>query len=53
MLIPPPAELVESPNPVWRKNFMFSIAPSMDSTTVAGTLKAWKIREAIACAILS
>jgi hypothetical protein len=53
MLIPPPAKLVELPNPVRRKNFMFSIAPSMDSTAVAGTPKAWKTREAIACAILS
>jgi hypothetical protein len=48
MLIPPPAKLVEFPNRVRRKNFMFLIAPSMDSTAVAGTPKAWKTKEAIA-----
>ncbi len=40
MLIPPPVKLVESPNPVLRKNFIFSIVLSMDSTAVIGTPKA-------------
>jgi hypothetical protein len=40
MLIPHPVKLVESPNPVLRKNFIFNIVPSMDSTTIAGTPKA-------------
>jgi hypothetical protein len=53
MLIPPPENEVESLNPVQRKNFMFSIAPSIDDTAVAGTPNAWKINDAIAWAILS
>jgi hypothetical protein len=53
ILIPPPENYAESPNPVRRKNFMFSIAPSIDSTAVVGTPNAWKISNAIACAILS
>jgi hypothetical protein len=53
MLIPPPENEVESLNPVRRKNFMFSIAPSIDDTAVAGTQNAWKINNAIAWAILS
>jgi hypothetical protein len=40
MLIPPPAKLVESPNPILKKNFIFSIVLSMDSTAVTGTPKA-------------
>ncbi len=53
MLIPPPAKILESPNPVQRKNFIFSIALSIVSTAKRGTPNAWKIREAMACAILS
>jgi hypothetical protein len=37
MLIPPPANAVQSPNPVRRKNFMFSIAPNMVPIPVVGT----------------
>jgi hypothetical protein len=37
MLMPPPAKLVELPNPVLKKNFMFSIVPSIDSAAVSGT----------------
>ena len=40
MLMPPPAKLVELPNPVLRKNFMFSIVPSIDSAAVSGTQNA-------------
>ncbi len=32
---------------------MFSIAPSIDSIAVIGMPNAWKIIDAIACAILS
>jgi hypothetical protein len=52
MLIPPPAYVVESPKPVRKKIFMFSIAPSIVSTAVKGTPNAWKIKEAMAWAIL-
>ena len=51
MLTPPPANLDESPNPVRKKNFIFLIAPSIVSTALSGTPNAWKIREAMACAI--
>jgi hypothetical protein len=51
MLIFPPKNNAKSPNPVRRKNFMFSIDPSIDSTAVDGTPNAWKIRDAITCAI--
>jgi hypothetical protein len=37
MLMPPIAKLVESPNPILRKNFMFSIVLSIDSAAVSGT----------------
>ena len=52
-LIPPPAYVVESPKPVRKKKFMFSIAPSIVLTAVRGTPNAWKIKEAMAWAILS
>ena len=52
MLIPPPANAVESPNPICRKNFMFSITPSMVSISIVGTPKAWNTNDAIVCAIL-
>jgi hypothetical protein len=53
ILIPPPANVLESPKPVQRNNFMFSIAPNIDSIVVVGMPNAWNIIEAIACAILS
>jgi hypothetical protein len=53
MLMPPPANNVELPNPVCRKNFMFSIALSIVSTAVRGTPNAWNISNAMAWAILS
>jgi hypothetical protein len=34
ILIPPPTNVLESPKPVRRKNFMFSIAPNIDSIAV-------------------
>ncbi len=37
MLIPPLANVIESPNPGLRKNFIFSITPSNVSTAVRGT----------------
>jgi hypothetical protein len=51
--MPPPAKDVESPKPVHRKHFMFSIALSMHLIAVAGMLNAWNIKDVIACAILS
>jgi hypothetical protein len=37
MLTLPPANFVESPNPVQRKNFIFSIAPKIVSIAEVGT----------------
>jgi hypothetical protein len=37
MLILPPANDFESPNPVQRKNFMFSMAPNIVLMAVIGT----------------
>ncbi len=53
MLMPPPANDLELPNPVCKKNVIFSIAPNIVSTAVRGTPKAWNINNAIVCAILS
>ena len=44
---------VESPKPVRRKNFIFSIVPNIDSAADCGIPKAWKTNEAMAWAILS
>jgi hypothetical protein len=46
-LIPPPANDIESPKPVRRKNFIFSIVLSIVSTADIGTPNAWNIIEAI------
>ncbi len=53
LIPPPPVKLLELPNPICRKNFIFSIASSIVLTAERGTPNAWKIREAMACAILS
>ena len=53
MLTPPPAKDFELPNPVCRKNFIFSIAPSIVSMAVAGTPNAWNTGDMMAWAILS
>ncbi len=53
MPIQPPANDFELTSPVHRKNFVFSIAPSIVSTAVQGTPNAWNINDAMACAILS
>ncbi len=51
--MPPPANFVESPKPVLRKNFIFSIALSIEPIADSGTPKAWKTNDATGCAILS
>jgi hypothetical protein len=38
--MPPPANDVELPNPIRKKNFMFSIAPNIVLIAVVGTPKA-------------
>jgi hypothetical protein len=40
MLMLPPAKDVKLRNPVLKKSFMFSIAPSIDSIAIVGTPKA-------------
>jgi hypothetical protein len=48
ILTPPPANDVELPKPVRRKNFMFLIAFNIDLIADGGTPNAWNTNNAIA-----
>jgi hypothetical protein len=47
-----PANVFESPYAVCRKKIISCIVSSIAKTAVLSTPKDWKIRDAIACAIL-